>query len=77
MEVNGGEIYGIQGALAISGGTAVINDVHCETEEGNPKSFYALYIAGEYSGNSVIVNGGTFIGGYRNAVLVGNKNDGG
>ena len=77
MEINGGEVYGIQGCIAIAGGTAVINNVYSETEEGNSRSYYALYIAGEFAENSVVVNGGTFVGGYRQALLCGNSNDGG
>ena len=76
MEINGGEVYGIQGCIAIAGGKAVINNVYSETRVDG-SSFYALYIAGEFEENSVVVNGGTFISGWRQALFCGNSNDGG
>ena len=74
--INETEVKGIQGAVAISGGYGVINGGHYETEIGNSRSFYALYVAGESGLAGATVNGGTFVGGYRSAVWVANNTPG-
>lgn len=74
---NGGTVTGIHGAISISSGKGVINNVNASTKEGDQYAFYALYVAGEEGEVSATVNGGTFVGGYRSALHIGNKTDGG
>lgn len=79
LVINGGEVTGVQGAIAVVSGKAIINDVSASTSntDGKEDSFYALYVAGETGTPSCTVNGGTFIAGQRQALYVGNKADGG
>ena len=79
MVINGGDVTGQHGAIAVNGGTAVINNVHSETKKGtNAKGYYrALYVAGEVGVAGVEINGGYFKSYNMEALLTGNKNDGG
>lgn len=77
---NGGIVTGVQGAISITGGSATINNVTAivnDSDDSHHDSHYALYVAGESGYPSVTVNGGTFTSGYRYAMHVGNKADGG
>jgi len=79
--VNGGTIIGCQGALAVAGGNAEINNVIAETRENlasgqTGRSFYALYVAGAERKVNCVVNGGTFTSAYRAAAYVGNSTPG-
>lgn len=82
LTFNNGTVYGVQGALGIAGGKAVIKNGHfetraCKNHPSGSTSFYALYVAGENSATDVTVDGGTFISAYRTTVLIGNDNTGG
>ena len=76
---NGGNVTGIQGAIGINSGSATINDVTAITKnsEGYKDSYYALYIAGEKGKPTCTINGGYFSAGERQALYIGNENDGG
>ena len=77
ITINGGTVTGIHGAISISSGKGIINDVNASTKEGDSYSHYALYAAGEEGTVNVTVNGGTFVGGYISAANIGNKNKNG
>lgn len=80
LEVHGGEISGIQGALSVIGGTAVIDGGKFLTKkcEHNNATFYALYVAGEEDSVSCQILDGDFVTeGNHAAVLIGNSADGG
>lgn len=83
ITVNGGEIRGIHGALAVTEGKGTVNNVKAETfvtemdEVAVPPSFYALYVAGEAGNVDVTVKNGTFTSEKQAAVLIGNSSDGG
>lgn len=82
MTVNGGTYVGTQGALAVAGGEAVINNgtfktVKCRNDSSHTAVFYALYVAGAASKAHCVVNGGTFsTEGPHATVLVGNDTPG-
>lgn len=73
MTINNAKVTGVQGAVANATGNIIIKDGYFATEKDNPKSFYALYVAGEYN-----VAHGEIYGGYfyspKYAVSVGNDN---
>ena len=87
LYVNGGNIHGVQGALAISAGCAEIKggnfyahacalDTH--KGDGSRNAFYALYVAGEEDDVKCVVYDGQFTSdGYYSVVLVGNDNTNG
>ena len=83
MILNGGEYYGIQGGISLSGGTATINYAESYVSEKpeeagytGTKSFYALYVSGEDSEGRVVVNDGIFEADQA-ALWVANSNEGG
>lgn len=63
LTINGGKIYGIQGAIGIGEGTAVINyaEAYCRDLYSDNRAFYALYTAGESGYAECTVNGGVFV----------------
>lgn len=81
ITINNATVYGVQGALAIAGGTAVVNAGHFETfacdKHGSGPSHYALYVAGERGKTLATINGGDYISISKTAALIGNDNDGG
>ena len=79
ITINGGNVVGQHGCICVNGGTGVINDVNAETKKGTPSSGYyrALYVAGEVAVAGVEVNGGFFKSYNMEALLTGNKSDGG
>lgn len=79
---NNGTVTGVQGALAIGGGSGVVNGgtfttVSCETHTNGSSAFYAVYIAGETGGATATINGGTFTSVSKAAIHVGNDNTNG
>ena len=78
---NSVKVTGVQGGLAIIGGTADIYNgfyetIHCVKEEDhNNSSFYAGYFTGESHETSTNIYGGTFKSYSRTAVLIGNSNE--
>lgn len=79
MIINDANVTGIHGCISVNGGTAIINNAHAETHVGAKASstYRALYIAGEVGIAGVEINGGYFKSANREALLTGNKNDGG
>ena len=85
LYISDADVTGVQGALAINSGYAVVDGGHyqtvgCEHDNGGTPglySFYALYIAGEEGDIEAHINGGTYTAVYRDAALVGNDNTGG
>lgn len=85
LYISDADVTGVQGALAINNGYAVVDGgnyrtVGCEHDNGGTPglySFYALYIAGEEGKVEAHINGGTYNAIYRSAVLAGNDNAGG
>ena len=79
MVINNATVSGIHGCISVSGGTGVINNAHAETRAGAKasSSYRALYIAGEVSVAGVEINGGYFKSYSMEALLTGNKSDGG
>ena len=81
----GGTVIGVQGGIAIFGGSGKIYDcdvtVRDNVHEADPsetdRSFYALYVAGEVTEVTCLVEGGTFNAHYRYAAYIGNSNAGG
>lgn len=78
---NNGTVTGVQGALAIGGGTGIVNDgtfktVAC-TVHGGGSAFYPIYIAGETDKATATINGGTYISASKVAIFVGNDNTNG
>lgn len=74
-------VTGVQGALAVGGGHAVINGgtyetVACKTHGEGP-AHYAVYIAGETSGATAEIYGGTYQAISKSAIWVGNDNTNG
>lgn len=79
---NNGTVTGVQGALAIAGGTGVVYDgefttVACEHDANGATAFYAIYIAGETGNATASIYGGTFTAASKAAIMVGNDNKGG
>lgn len=80
LRFENGKVVGVQGGLAIAGGTADIYDgdfstVSCVNDPAHTAtSFYALYVAGESFENMATVYGGNFHAAYREAVHIGNSN---
>ena len=77
-----GTVTGVQGALAIAGGTGVVYDgefttVACEHSESGATAFYAIYIAGETGNATASIYGGTYTAASKAAIMVGNDNQGG
>ena len=77
-----GSVTGVQGALSIANGYAEIYDgqfktVICSECKNPARSFYGLYIAGEYGEVEAHVYGGTYQSAGYSAVLCGNDNTGG
>lgn len=74
------KVTGVQGGLAVIGGTADIYNgsyktVPCEIEEhGGKSAYYAGYFTGESYKTSTNIYGGTFQSASKTAVLVGNGN---
>ena len=85
LHISDANVTGVQGALAINNGYAVVDGgtyqtVGCVHDNGGTPglySFYALYIAGEEGKVEAHINGGTYNAIYRSAVLAGNDNTGG
>lgn len=85
LHITDANVTGVQGALAINNGYAVVDGgtyqtVGCVHDNGGTPglySFYALYIAGEEGKVEAHINGGTYNAIYRSAVLAGNDNTGG
>ena len=86
LHITDANVTGVQGALAINNGYAVVDGgtyrtVGCtHDKEDGPEglySYYALYIAGEEGVVEAHINGGTYTAAYRSAVLAGNDNPGG
>ena len=84
ITIYGGEVYGIQGGIAIFSGSATIydctvtvDDILFEQYNDSNKAFYALYVAGEAGTVSTTVYGGNFRSSGVAVVLVGNDYDGG
>lgn len=85
LHITDADVTGVQGALAINNGYAVVDGgtyqtVGCVHDNGGTPglySFYALYIAGEEGKVEAHINGGTYNAIYRSAVLAGNDNTGG
>ena len=81
LTINGGTYRGVQGAIGVSGGEAVINNgsftsIACKTHS-NESTFYALYVAGGDTKAHCVVNGGSFATeGKIATVLVGNDTPG-
>lgn len=82
LTVNGGEVHGIQGGISLSGGNCVINYAKVYVAD-NPelgyegsKAFYAVYVSGEETPGSVIINDGYFESDSA-ALWVANGNTGG
>lgn len=72
------KVTGVQGGLAVVGGTADIYNgsyetILCETHGGD-KAFYAGYFTGESYKTSTNIYGGTFQSASRNALQIGNGN---
>lgn len=77
---DGVSVTGTQGAISAAIGYLEVNGGRFETvdcERAHGAIFYALYAAGEYGQVQCVINGGTFIGGKRTAVLIGNDNTSG
>ena len=79
---NDGTVTGVQGGLAIAGGTGVVyggtfQTVGCEHSEAGQYSHYAIYIAGESGNATASIYGGTFTAVSKAAIMVGNDNQGG
>lgn len=77
-----GTVTGVQGGLAIVGGSADIyggtfSTVDCVNDSTHTATFYALYVAGDSYETSATVYGGEFSSSQREAVHVGNNNAGG
>lgn len=74
------KVTGVQGGLAVIGGTADIYNgsyktVPCEIEEhGGKSAYYAGYFTGESYKTSTNIYGGTFQSASRNALQIGNGN---
>ncbi|HIX18884.1 MAG TPA: hypothetical protein H9860_11310 [Candidatus Gemmiger faecavium] len=85
LHITDAHVTGVQGALAINNGYAVVDGgtyrtVGCTHDKDGPEglySYYALYIAGEEGVVEAHINGGTYTAAYRSAVLAGNDNPGG
>lgn len=83
MTISGGTVTGVQGAVAVSSGSAEITGgsfktVICQEDSTHTATFYALYVAGENDVSNCSVSGGTFeTEGQQAAVLVGNDNTNG
>lgn len=85
LHITNARVTGVQGALAINNGYAVVDGgtyqtVSCTHDKGSTEglySYYALYIAGEEGEVEAHINGGTYTAAYRSAVLAGNDNPGG
>ncbi len=72
-------VTGVQGGLAVIGGTADIYNgtyqtVPCEKHPSGASAFYAGYFTGESYKTSTNIYGGTFISCTKTAILVGNGN---
>jgi len=77
---NEGTVTGVQGAMGVGGGNAVINGGTFTTltcEHGSDPAFYAVYIAGETDNATATINGGTFKSASKQAIWVGNDNTNG
>lgn len=77
---NEGTVTGVQGAMGVGGGNAVINGGTFTTltcEHGSGPAFYAVYIAGETGNATATINGGTFKSASKQAIWVGNDNTNG
>lgn len=73
------KVTGVQGGLAVIGGTAdiyngVYETVACKVHTSGASSFYAGYFTGESYKTSTTIYGGTFRSVTKTAVLVGNGN---
>lgn len=73
------KVTGVQGGLAVIGGTADIYNgyyetVACETHTSGSSAFYAGYFTGESYKTATTIYGGTFKSYSKEAVLVGNGN---
>lgn len=79
---NNGTVTGVQGALAIGGGSGVVNagtfkTVACSKHSTGNTAFYPIYIAGETGAATATINGGTYISASKQAIWVGNDNTNG
>ena len=73
------QVTGVQGGLAVIGGTADIYNgeyrtVPCEKHPTGTSAFYAGYFTGESYETSTNIYGGTFTSGSKTGILVGNGN---
>lgn len=73
------KVTGVQGGLAVIGGTADIYNgyyetIPCEVHNNGASSFYAGYFTGESYKTSTTIYGGTFKSCTKTAILVGNGN---
>ncbi|MEA5004285.1 MAG: right-handed parallel beta-helix repeat-containing protein [Christensenella sp.] len=76
LTINNATVTGIQGGVAAVQGTVKIYGGNFSTEQGNSRSFYALYVAGENGEVSGDVYGGDFSS-PKQAVYIGNDNTNG
>lgn len=89
ITINNAYVRGAHGGVSVEGGIAVINNVDsetyvCSTAEGQiadhsshgDKTYYALYVAGEQTNVSCVVNGGHFKASSKSAVYIGNNTPG-
>lgn len=72
------KVTGVQGGLAVVGGTADINNgvyktVACQ-DHGDATAFYAGYFTGESYKTATNIYGGTFESASKTAILIGNSN---
>ena len=78
-EEDGVQVTGVQGGLAVVGGTAdiyngVYETIPCEKHPSGASAFYAGYFTGESYETSTNLYGGTFRSFSQNAIQVGNGN---
>lgn len=83
MTIYGGQYYGIQGGISLSGGNCTINYAESYVTDKNDelgykgnKSYYAVYVSGEMSPGSIVINNGIFEADQA-ALWVANSNEGG
>ena len=79
LKIQDADVTGVQGGLAVIGGTADIYNgnyktVACETHTNGSSAFYAGYFTGESYKTATNIYGGTFESCSKTAILVGNGN---
>lgn len=75
MYVKNATIAGVQGGLAGNKGKLYVYSGNFSTDWENGRSFYALYVAGEYGVSEAEIYGGNFIS--KRPTSIGNDNTGG